>query len=262
MFVQNIQTKIAKMDFHLDLVEVKRDLLRGIKECSERGLNQSVKWLSELNFALNNVQIPVEELPQAEPQNDIDIYYMAKSYFDVKEYDRCVFFTEDCESPRVRFLHLYSQYLSIEKKRLDNMPDVENPISKNTILRELFSVVQALYNKGSLDGYGLYVYGVILKKFELHSEALEVLQKAIKGAPLHWGAWQELALLLPKKQILSSLDLPDHWMKYFFLGSAHLEQLNNDEALEIYKQLYEQGFSKSSYVKAQTALVYHNRRGR
>ncbi len=57
-------------------------------------------------------------LPKAEPSkkdalnsvdNEMDIYLMAKSYFDLKEFDRCAFFTEDCESPKVKFLHYYAR---------------------------------------------------------------------------------------------------------------------------------------------------------
>lgn len=60
---------------------------------------------------------------------------------------------------------------------------------------------------------------------------------------------------------LNSLVLPDHWMKHFFLGHAFLEQQLNDDALDIYIALQQQGFEKSTYLIAQTAIAFHNRRG-
>jgi anaphase-promoting complex subunit 8 len=50
-------------------------------------------------------------------------------------------------------------------------------------------------------------------------------------------------------------------MKQFFLGHMYLELQMNDEALEIYDFLQQNGFSKNSYVVAQIAVAYHNRRG-
>jgi anaphase-promoting complex subunit 8 len=50
-------------------------------------------------------------------------------------------------------------------------------------------------------------------------------------------------------------------MKHFFLGHAFLEQQLNDDALDIYIALQQQGFEKSTYLIAQTAIAFHNRRG-
>ncbi len=36
----------------LDLPLVKREILEKVKACSERGLTQTFKWLSELSYAL------------------------------------------------------------------------------------------------------------------------------------------------------------------------------------------------------------------
>ncbi len=56
---------------------------------------------------------PVAAPPESEPwkgrPEDEDVFHMAKSYFDLKEYDRCAYFTERCNSPRVTFLHFYSR---------------------------------------------------------------------------------------------------------------------------------------------------------
>ena len=68
-----------------------------------------------------------------EDYEDVETYLMSKSYFDLKEYDRCNFFTANCKkSPRAKFLHYYSAYLSGEKKRLDNMQDSPLTVAGST----------------------------------------------------------------------------------------------------------------------------------
>jgi anaphase-promoting complex subunit 8 len=42
---------------------------------------------------------------------EYDTYLMAKTFFDLKEYDRCASILEKCESNKSRFLRLYSKYL-------------------------------------------------------------------------------------------------------------------------------------------------------
>ena len=55
--------------------------------------------------------------------NEVDCYNLAKSYFDLKEYDRAAHFVEHCTSQKAYFLHMYSRYLSGEKKQLDDAAD-------------------------------------------------------------------------------------------------------------------------------------------
>jgi len=44
----------------------------------------------------------------------------------------------------------------------------------------------------------------VLKKLDLMKEALDVLVKAIQVEPLHWGAWQELSLIIPDREMVSN----------------------------------------------------------
>uniref|UniRef100_A0A1B0BJ66 Cdc23 domain-containing protein n=1 Tax=Glossina palpalis gambiensis TaxID=67801 RepID=A0A1B0BJ66_9MUSC len=42
---------------------------------------------------------------------EYDNYFLAKSYFDVREYDRAAHLVRNTSSPVPRFLHLYATYL-------------------------------------------------------------------------------------------------------------------------------------------------------
>ena len=60
----------------------------------------------------------------------------------------------------------------------------------------------------SMDGYCLYLYGVVLKNLSLTSESQTILLEAIHKEPYHWGAWQELAFHISDRASLQNLQLP------------------------------------------------------
>lgn len=252
-------------EIKLDLVQMKQDLLYGILACSQRGLNHSAKWLSELHYSLADIKPTYDENIQFrnDCEGELEAYLMAKSYFDLKEYDRCAHFLKNCTKPKPRFLYFYSRYFSIEKKKLDNMTDTNCPPdpTENNDLTELCTELKSDYYENKLDGFCLYLYGIILKKLDLVSLAISVFVKSVNLEPLLWCAWYELGKIVPDKSKIFSVQLPDHWMKHFFLAHAFLEQLNNDEALQIYFELYSQGLKNSTYLMAQIAIGHHNRRG-
>ncbi|XP_023018410.2 cell division cycle protein 23 [Leptinotarsa decemlineata] len=252
------------LEIKLDFKTVKADLLRGIYECSQRGLNHSVKWLSEINYALKHVNLSPEEKPksQDDTEEEIEAFLLAKSYFDLKEYDRCAHFIKECTKAKPRFLYFYSRYLSIEKKKLDNMTDTNCPPdpTKNEALVQLCTELKIDYYDNKLDGYCLYLYGVILKKLDLIQTAIEVFIKAVSAEPILWSTWFELGKIIPDKGTIFSVQLPDHWMKYFFIAHTYLEQLCNEESLQMYNTFYSMGLQNSTYILAQIALGHHNRR--
>lgn len=55
---------------------------------------------------------------------------------------------------------------------------------------------------GDLDGYHLWLYGVVLKRLDLKKQAVEVLCEALRCTPCHWGAWLELASLITDKSMV------------------------------------------------------------
>lgn len=253
-------------DYKLDLKCMKQDLLRGINECSQRGLLHSVKWLAELNHALSHVKLTPEETPifKHDLEDELESYLLAKSYFDLKEYDRAAFFVSQCHKPKARFLYFYASYMSIEKRKLDNMTDANCPPdpAKNDELNDLCTEFKNDFYEDKLDAYCMYLYGVILKKLDLNSLAVDAYLKAVKEEPILWCAWYELGKLMPDKNKIFSIQLPDHWIKLFFLAHTYLEQLNNDEAIQIYTNLSSQGLENSTYIMSQLALGHHNRRGK
>lgn len=46
-----------------------------------------------------------------EDAQDLDALTLAKSYFDLKEFDRAAYFLKGCSSQKAYFLYMYSRYL-------------------------------------------------------------------------------------------------------------------------------------------------------
>lgn len=242
----------------MNLRAVKIEIITAIHNCSQRGLYQTVKWLSELNWALSHVKLRKHEIPlYEESQEDLEQYLVAKSYFDCKEYDRCAFYLENCESNKAKFLYYYASYLSIEKTKMDNLADSNSPPDpkKDKELRDLASKLLKDNFHSKMDGYLQYLYGVILKKLDASYLATEVLLKSIDNEPMLWCSWFELGKLVEDFSIL-----PKHWMRQFFIVHACLEQLRNDEAHQMCRELGDKGFYSSIYLKSQRALCQHNNR--
>ncbi|XP_028154746.1 cell division cycle protein 23 homolog [Diabrotica virgifera virgifera] len=257
--------EVQQIDIRLDFNSMKIDLVKAIHACAQRGLYHSVKWLSEINFSLKHIQLSKEDTVDISDDLDeeVDAYLLAKSYFDLKEYDRCSHFVKDCMKPKSRFLYFYSKYLSIEKKKIeDNMIDTNSSHdpNKNETLVDLYTTLKIECFENRLDGYCLYLYGVILKKLDLVSVAIEVFIKSVIAEPMLWSAWFELGKIIPDKNFIFSVALPEHWIKSFFLAHTFLEQLNNDESLQMYNTFFSLGFQNNTYVLSQIALGHHNRR--
>lgn len=252
----------------INLSKVKQDIYRGIAECTKRGLIHSAKWLAGMNHGLETG----EKISPAQcfqdttfaniADNEFDDYMLAKTFFDVQEYDRSAYFTQNCVSAVPKFLHLYATYMSKEKKRLDNLADTSHMNQTGCIkeLSELLTILKAKYSQRSMDAYLLYLYGVVLKKLDLNDLAITVLLESVHAEPVLWSSWVELVPLISDRDKLANLNLPDHWMKQIFIGHAYIDLFLNDEGLKIYDQLQKSGFAKNVYIQSQIAIAHHNNR--
>ena len=179
--------------YDINIPSMKTEILEKAAECQQRGLTHSFKWLSEILYALRS-HGPSNPTAKVTIEQEVEVYYMAKSYFDLKEYDRCAFFTESQSSPLVKFLHHYSKYLAGEKQRLDGQTDiiVSNSLSNLDYLKDLRSELNKMYIENSMDGYILYLYGLVLKKLNLKSEARRILVEAVWKEPCLWSGKRAL----------------------------------------------------------------------
>ncbi|XP_073317710.1 anaphase-promoting complex subunit 8-like [Primulina huaijiensis] len=194
---------------------------------------------------------------------DGDIYLLAKSYFDCREYRRAAHVLRDQTGKKAVFLRCYSLYLAGEKRKEEEMIELEGPLGKSdAVNQELVSLdkeLSTLHKNGTIDPFGLYVYGLVLKEKGSENIARSVLAESANNYPWNWSAWSELQVLCTISEALNSLNLNNHWMKDFFLASAFQELRMINESLAKYEYL--QGtFTCSNYIQSQIAKAQYNLR--
>lgn len=143
------------------------------------------------------------------------------------------------------------------------MIELEGPLGKtNAVNREVVSLereLSTLRKTGTIDPFGLYLYGIVLKEKGSENLARSVLVESVNSYPWNWDAWSKLQSLCTTIDILNSLNLNNHWMKDFFLASAYQELRMHNESLAKYEYL--QGtFSFSNYIQAQIAKAQYSLR--
>ncbi|KAL8118281.1 anaphase-promoting complex subunit 8 [Apium graveolens] len=194
---------------------------------------------------------------------DTDFYLLAKSYFDCREYRRAAHVLRDQTGKKAFFLRCYALYLAGEKRKEEEIIELEGPLGKSEALnQELVSLereLSVLRKNGTIDSFGLYLYGLVLKEKGNDNLACTVLVESVNSYPWNWNAWSELQSLCTTADTLNSLNLSNHWMKDFFLASAYHELRMHNESLAKYEYL--QGtFSSSNYIHAQIAKAQYNLR--
>ncbi|GBP01968.1 Cell division cycle protein 23 homolog [Eumeta japonica] len=196
-------------------------------------------------------EVMLQDIAPAEYDN----YFLAKCYFDVREYDRAAYMVRNAESAVPRFLYLYATYMGLEKRRLDSTTDQSN-LNDSGHVKDLADLLATLKPsiQGRLDGYSMYLYGVVLKAVDLTQVAQEVLMQSIRSAPMLWGSYVELAPLIKEKEKLQNIHLGGHWMKHFFVAHTYIEMYLNDEGIKAYEDLQTAGFGKCVYVTSQMAF--------
>lgn len=272
--------------FSVSLQEIRHDIQIAQIECRKRGLTHTAVWLTELKLGLDpdmlkksapstsassSSSLPENLLDAMKncyidgiAERERDFYDVARNYYDAREYDRAAHIIRASNSPVPRFLYLYSLYMSIEKKRLDNTTDRSNLIESGQYrdLSGLMGMMRSMYSKQKLDGYCLYLYGVVLKKLDLKEMAVSILVECIKQVPMLWCAYVELVPLLAGKDEIYSLDIPNHWMKAIFIAHAHVELLLSDKGIKLFTEIQKAGFCNSTYIVAQIGKAYHNKRSK
>ncbi|KAG0315645.1 anaphase-promoting complex component apc8 [Dissophora globulifera] len=277
----------------LDSAEARVELREAIQACNERGLYMAVRWAAE---ALNGLSPPdPSDLRRTSAKasdrrgsatkytadlaldsamassgadlSDFDTYLMAKSFFDLKEFDRCASVLEGCAGNKSRFLRLYSKYLVGEKRREQDTREVlgpmDNGMAVNKELEKIDSELADPYESGELDAFCKYLYGIVLIKQQRKSLAATVLLDSVKQYPYNWSAWLDLGSCLPSYAAVAKIEseLPASFMTTSFLTHVTLERFSDqDESGAAWLQTLSDAFPKSAFVKSQRAIaLYHAR---
>ncbi|XP_010520614.1 PREDICTED: anaphase-promoting complex subunit 8 [Tarenaya hassleriana] len=292
----------------------RNELRAAIRQLSDRCLYSAAKWAGEQlvgieqdpsNFTPSNtrfqrgsssirrrfrtnditstpspsVGLPYVSTPLMEEDEvvDGDIYLLAKSYFDCREYRRASHLLRDQMGKKSMFLRCYALYLSssswvpkgnpiptskLENQSLRLMTNATHVGKSDAVNHELVPLereLSGLRKNGSIDSFGLYLYGMVLKEKGNEGLARASFVESVNSYPWNWSAWSELQSLCTSIEILNSLNLNNHWMKDFFLANVYQELRMHSESLAKYDYL--QGtFSFSNYIQAQIAKAHYSLR--
>ncbi|XP_017227551.1 anaphase-promoting complex subunit 8 isoform X5 [Daucus carota subsp. sativus] len=150
-----------------------------------------------------------------------------------------------------------------EKRKEEENIELEGPLGKSDALNQelvlLESELSVLQKNGTIDSFGLYLYGLVLKEKGSANLARIVLVDSVNSYPWNWNAWSVLQSLCTTADILNSMNLNNHWMKEFFLASAYHELRLHNESLAKYEHL-EGTFGYSNYIQAEIAKVRYSLR--
>jgi len=182
---------------------------------------------------------------------------------------------KDRECPthqKALFLWGYAAFLAGEKQKEEEALELADPLERckvaNLNLRLLHDTLAPLAQAECLDGFNLYMLGVVLKEMKALAptegpklNGYGVLCQAVQRMPWNWAAWLDLAQICVEKDLIpEELEgtVPDY-MFQFFKQHLFIEQQQSHLALQILEKLAET-FPNSSYVKTQTALAHYNMR--
>lgn len=121
--------------------------------------------------------------------------------------------------------------------------------------------LERLHSRRSLDGYCLFLLGIVLRELEMKEEAKAVLLESVHETPLLWCAWHALLHLHETLHAVVALTLPAHWMADFFRALYHLEFNDFTNAHALFLELLER-FPRSAYLQTQLAVVKYHQQGR
>lgn len=141
---------------------------------------------------------------------------------------------------------------------------------QNVYLKQLLQELCDAYKDGSLDAFGLYVYGLVLKESPTgpHS-AHSILMESILAFPWNWSAWLDLASLCIADPNLHPIvekylkSLHSHYMYCFFCAHVLLENQGHENALAVLEKLLQPDSNvlfQTPYVASKMAVAHYHLR--
>ena len=178
-------------------------------------------------------------------------------------------------SQKSLFLALYARYIAGEKRKDEESEMVLGPNDGGqTINRQLSGLAHGLeayfssqtseHLESHSQGWLEYLYGIVLSKSKNENAALEWLIRAVHRNPFHWGAWEELAILLPATN--DAVDqrvrqnLPQSIMTMVFNIHLSIDLSTTSNTSATFNSLHEllQIFPTSTFLSTALALLYYH----
>jgi anaphase-promoting complex subunit 8 len=179
-------------------------------------------------------------------------------------------------SQKALFLALYARYIAGEKRKDEESEMVLGPADGGqTTNRELPALARGLegyfHSKAESDpeskhsqGWLEYLYGVVLAKSKHEAAAQHWLLQSVRLNPYHWGAWEELSLLLSNVDDLSRhvdpATLPQNVMTLIYQTHAAIDLSTTSDSHNTYTSLQSllKIFPTSTFLQTELALLHYH----
>ncbi|KAL7750746.1 anaphase-promoting complex component apc8 [Sorochytrium milnesiophthora] len=222
------------LDADSDRSDVCEQLHLAIEECRDRGLLFSARWLAQLLMSTGSpLDAPYKPFASTEQspwttQTQYDRYVLAKQYFDLREFERCMHTLQRdnavVDHPKSLFLLYYARFLDGERQKEetldDDLKEAQSPLFLNQQLRPIHDALQKHpLVTASQDGFLLYLLGMVQARLGSVQDARDTLIAAVNQHPYNWSAWVELSRLMTSNDVLNATraKIGRHFMADFFL---------------------------------------------
>ncbi|CAK9295563.1 unnamed protein product [Gordionus sp. m RMFG-2023] len=241
-----------KLDFDIKLLP--DEIYNSYQKLLNRCLYKNSQWFAELLFSIDDSTTPnIEHKEQALSNKN---YILAKGYFDVKEYERASYYARDKDDTLISFIYFYSKYQALNFKsnpsfQFSHVIYEDDLNGYKNDYNSLYKELNDLYLNNKADGLG-----IILVKMNCRDEALKIFIESINLEPHIWGSWLEMVDLIPTFEQITTMQLPKHWITYFFVSRYLVRDNKWEMALNIYQLLEDSGFKKCIYIRNQVANIH------
>ena len=277
-----------------------REMRSARNELRLRGMVHASTWISESIISLGQgtkgAGLSSTSIPAPELENNCsslledDVFHLARSLFESKEYRRCAHLLRGCAGVRSLFLRCYALFLAGEKRKEEEKAEAGFPSSgihtgmivqgsgsvsseprEGAVNPDLIDIERELSRElrgdahdganefKNSDPYLLWLLGVVLKSLDQRGRARAAFVASVNAMPYNWSAWTDLSTVCDDWDAVLALPLRRHWMADFFLAHVCLDMQRSAEALALYGRL-KHAFPSSDYILAQTAIAYYNAR--
>ncbi|KAI9184215.1 Anaphase-promoting complex subunit 8 [Blastocladiella emersonii ATCC 22665] len=167
-------------------------------------------------------------------------YLLARTFFDMAEYDRCAHALSNVAAPKALFLRGYAKFMAGERAKMERLGDPLSPAdvrhATNEQLVEVLELVQPYLDvsAGKGDAWLHFLHGLVHARLGNSPEAVESLAASIALYPYNWSAWEELANLMVSENLFASTRqrLPESFMKQFFAAHCVLHRAFDIEEVQ------------------------------
>lgn len=255
----------------MDIEAISQDLIQIYKHCEARGFKKHAEWACGLMTSLEN-KSSLKMSQKASTDFSVNFKFNERSYkrsknlFYLNQFKRAAFYLKDAKqtSQEHRCLYYHAQFMAIETEILNLSAEGESVANtiKHSVqqINDVLSEFERDLKKLKGDSWELYVLCKFLLKLNKVDQARQNLISAIRMEPLNWPAWHLLTPLIIDKHHLKSLDIPSHWIRWFFFGSVYMRLQMFEEAFDLYQNVMSKIFPTSTYVISQIAVAQNELR--